>query len=1121
MRAQSLALAAMAAMIVLATSAMGQECRTYEPYLAGSLGLCAGVVDYRYYANSSVSQVELEAEAFDLITDGNSNLALLLKLLPTSCGTALKEAVCKVAFPECVTVPPFFLSSYSVEAAGYNDTYALTSEVICGMTEYFWDDSSNICGVAMPVMPCRGNCEALSLKANNIPETVSDITIAGTCPLVSGLFYPKMLSSISASSDDQAVLSEYSTMLASCGSSYNATCAKTPYTLTVLKALDLAPTCEATMDTTLGSMDVFPDTSQTTLKALISAQITKATAATGNSSDCAPEGSGLSISCDLIAKAYGCNNSTSTSEIEKTYDVLPESSVCAGVVGYSTSTLGAEDNQDSALIQKLAVQDEIYQLLGGQSEEQAAECLSSGKTDTYLRTFYVPTTVGMAPLASRFDENSTEQDLGTWDEESCPVEWESSPKFANYPATSPLCTYGSYSAYNSRDCLLLRINYSVGSFPGWASVRCQVAFREYACSQGLMKPEVKSLCLVPDALGGCNAQDLAEAYANDQIPLSYALPRFASRQICQLYATECASLLPSLPASAQPDCDGILNETECANGESSFWGCLNSFNGVEKFPESIQTFANASNLGELETYLAMVNDPTTASLPSAAFDNATLDVSSSMTSDVADPTISKLLYNGTLTNAEMSALKDEYCSCPEPLVVPDAADGDTINSATCCALPCLGTMLTQSDMQSFGRAQFALSLIGILMATFMVVTWGIFKEKSKQFMTFWLSVCSFNVTLGMLVNSCTENFDLTNNMCLDNSTPVTLLTVGFTTTTFQGIWLIFFASALCAWWLVQAFDLHRKLVLGARTTDRSRRAYHIFAWTIPVIEIAFVLGYQSVGFQAPTPWSFITTDRSKYLEWLAFYMFIACCFVIGSALMIRVVWTIYQHVKRSTHLNQGTNSSGRFAKRMAMYRTPMLFVAVFIFVWLTVFWFRFSTFFRESTYEEEAEAWVSCLLLNYANGITDPATNSAANITMLINAPDDQVGCGMTQPGGLRMNPLWLTFVVIMSQSILIFLVFGMHKRNYQLWAAKLGIKTDTLATIEDTNDSYSKGSKSKETMPSNKSFQMTPSSFNSNFEESRKVSFYNMAGPSRFPATPPPPGKPPAAPPVPGAFDL
>ncbi|GBG24640.1 Frizzled-2 [Hondaea fermentalgiana] len=1103
-------LAALVATAVVLAVAQAQECRTYEDFVDGSLGLCAGVVDYRYFAaNASMTQTEMELDAFASLTGGDSTLALLLKLLPTSCGSALKQTVCMAKFPKCQTVPAFFLDTDAEVATDYASSYPIT-EGDCDTASLFWDESTSVCGVALPVFPCRESCEKLSLVSPNEPSSVFGVTVAGDCPLVSGMFYPSMLSAITGGSEDSAVLLEYSAMLAQCGGSFNATCLQTPYTLNALKALNLSPSCEATvMVSATLTLDIFPEDEQSGLAAVIDAQIGKAEAANG-ADNCAPNGSGATLSCADVAAVYGCTTpAADAAELEKTFDVLPESSVCAKVVGYeSTTAPGYDDNQDLTLIHSLASRDQLMQLVTGASETEASACLSSGKTDTYPRAFYVPSTVGMGPLSSRMESTVAEPDLGTWDAESCPVEWEGTPKFANYPASSPLCTYAGYSAYNSRDCLLLRINYSVGIFPKWASVRCQAAFREYACGQGLMKPQYKSLCLVPDEFGGCDATDLASARANNQIPLTYALPRFVSRDVCTRYATECASILPSLPAAAQPVCDGVLNETACPNGEDSFWGCLNSFNGLESFPETTQTFANPASLGSLGDYVAMINDPTSVSLDAGAFNGAVINPLPSMQSDVSEPTISKALYKDSMTDAELAELQGEFCECPSPLVVPDSPTAETINSASCCALPCLGTMLTRDDMQTFGTVQFVLSLMGVLMSAFMIATWAIFQEKSKQYMTFWLSICSFNISVAMLAMVSTKDFNPTDNLCLDNSRPNTLKNSGFTLAVFQALWLVFFAIALCAWWLCQALDLYRKLVWGARSTDANRRQYHAFAWSVPIISTSVIAGLRELGFQPPTPWALITEESGTIVEWVGFYMFIACCFVAGSIMMGRVIYTIMRHVNQSSHLNQGTTASARRAKRLAMYRTPMLFVLLFIFVWLNIFFFRFTNFFMEDTYTEQATAWVTCLLTNFANGITDPATNPAADISMLIDAPGDQVGCGFTQPGGLRRGSLWLTFCVIMSQSILIFIVFGMHKRNYQLWAAKLGLRDELArATVDTTDHSFSKGSKSKETNTRQMaSFQMTPSSFGSR----NNSSFYSVAAPNAMPPSPPatpPPG--------------
>lgn len=132
----------------------------------------------------------------------------------------------------------------------------------------------------------------------------------------------------------------------------------------------------------------------------------------------------------------------------------------------------------------------------------------------------------------------------------------------------------------------------------------------------------------------------------------------------------------------------------------------------------------------------------------------------------------------------------------------------------------------------------------------------------------------------------------------------------------------------------------------------------------------------------------------------------------------------------------GSSSPARYFKYLVLYRQPLLFVLAFSFVWAIFVTFRLITLVDEEAYRTSATSWVTCLLFNFGNGILDPARDPAAITVMLVGEPADitEAGCGVVQPGRIPKELLGLSVFVLSSASIIVFLIFGLHRENFRLW---------------------------------------------------------------------------------------
>lgn len=168
--------------------------------------------------------------------------------------------------------------------------------------------------------------------------------------------------------------------------------------------------------------------------------------------------------------------------------------------------------------------------------------------------------------------------------------------------------------------------------------------------------------------------------------------------------------------------------------------------------------------------------------------------------------------------------------------------------------------------------------------------------------------------------------------------------------------------------------------------------------------------------------------------------------------MTRVLLTIREH---SAMAVQQADSSGRkWAKQLNLYRTPITFVFMFVTVWIIIFSFRLTGTFNESNFQTQGKQFVSCLLQNFAAGIDDPANNPLADTT-LGGGPKVDNGCGNKQQGGIPFTLTFIMFLAVSSQSIAVFLIFGLKAENFSLWRQAFGCEPRKIQTQESVGSSF------------------------------------------------------------------
>eukprot|EP00924_Labyrinthula_sp_SR-Ha-C_P013777 maker-scaffold_5-snap-gene-13.5-mRNA-1 protein AED:0.00 eAED:0.00 QI:178/1/1/1/1/1/2/152/544 len=372
--------------------------------------------------------------------------------------------------------------------------------------------------------------------------------------------------------------------------------------------------------------------------------------------------------------------------------------------------------------------------------------------------------------------------------------------------------------------------------------------------------------------------------------------------------------------------------------------------------------------------------------------------------------------------------------CPNPLSV-DLTGGVSANSIpdTGCSFACHGTMLDQDDLDRLNRVETALAGTSTVCALSLVLTWGLFSAKSKQKMTFWVSVCSLMVSVSIFIPALIKGTP--QDVWCKSENEGFSQEDGFTLCVIQGILIIFFGLALCFWWWCSCFDLFSKLFRKKRNIQHYINYYHLLSWGIPGLFTVILLGTESYGFEQPRLWCFFDAASPSSYEFIFFYGWVGGLWFTGSVMMVLTFWSIFSQSRRM----QSTRGRNKVWAKAKLYKTPIQFVFFFSFFWVVFFSFRLITVIDEDDYEDAAATWISCLIV-CANGaintlnISFPDPAAECPLAAFILDDDEAVGCGSKQPDGVPKGLLVIAVITISFQGILVFLVFGASYQNFRLW---------------------------------------------------------------------------------------
>jgi len=366
-------------------------------------------------------------------------------------------------------------------------------------------------------------------------------------------------------------------------------------------------------------------------------------------------------------------------------------------------------------------------------------------------------------------------------------------------------------------------------------------------------------------------------------------------------------------------------------------------------------------------------------------------------------------------------------------------------------------MYTDSEVDKLLVTLKTLSMVSLFGTFFIICTWATFKVKRSQPLTLFFGFASSCISLTFIIPLFSYS-EVSEYACTDNTQAVRQEDGGMCI--FQSVWITYWVLAACAVWLVQSYDLFLRIVQNKRHLDHMSKYYHAFIWLYPLFVLIVLLGTDALGYSPGNYWCFVhdredNPELQRGLDLGLFYgSIIAICF-FGLSMMLIVLHKIYVITSNTRGVAQVSNTA---MKRLALYRTPVFFVTTFSLVWFSIFSWRFDAEVKKSDVAASAAIWASCLLNNFAMGISDPATNPEANSSELSAkyGIENNTGCGEVYPVRISLPGYIYLMCIAGSQGIFVFIIFGAKLENFNLWRERFGLTSKKYDTTAD-NDSSTK----------------------------------------------------------------
>jgi hypothetical protein len=490
--------------------------------------------------------------------------------------------------------------------------------------------------------------------------------------------------------------------------------------------------------------------------------------------------------------------------------------------------------------------------------------------------------------------------------------------------------------------------------------------------------------------------------------LALDLPRFPARSLCEAYNRDCAGFIQQARA-ADPPLDVEVNCTALGSiGDRT----------APMYPVSDQVVL------DMRPLLLSFGVPSDVLLDVEEAGAHTFEVATSVHA----------------FDKGVGAAYREDPSCPYGFVVPDHPNDPrvTIIAGTGCAPICPLPFYSSGEDRALQLLINIVSAIGMAVATFNLTSYLMFAKKRKQYIILAFLFNSFMVASNFFIVMVAGRGKLKASLCYDNSIPSDQGDGGLCL--FQSIFLSFFGQSACTAWLCQSIDIYMRIIrMEQHTYTRFFYRYAFVIYGIPSCYLAIALGLNVFGYYSPNSWCLYSKNTTKELS--LFYSLVIICAAIGFYLMARVIHNI---VLTSRLTKKAADSRTQLLR---VLRVPILFVLMFLVLWVNLFAFRTSTIVETDALEQAFFDWVVCIFGEFSE--QGGVAGGDAYLDVCGEYPDK------------RLSPAFVGSItlILMGQSILAFLIFGIMDDLRGLWKQQISIwwsKLKVLASRESPN-AYSK----------------------------------------------------------------
>jgi hypothetical protein len=320
-------------------------------------------------------------------------------------------------------------------------------------------------------------------------------------------------------------------------------------------------------------------------------------------------------------------------------------------------------------------------------------------------------------------------------------------------------------------------------------------------------------------------------------------------------------------------------------------------------------------------------------------------------------------------------------TCPKGFVIPDDPLDEDIewipNSG--CAVACKTPYWTDDEWVAWDGISGAMAIIGLPFVLLFLVTWLSDSKRRKQY----LVLCFVSMSgLATLVFFIVHFIPFDQKFCRNNAVGLNQ-SDGANICVAQAVILQFTAVACCLAWLMQCIDLYIKLVIGKKY-NWIWKVYVAIIFLAPILPTTSFGGMRVAGYGGRLPWCFVNFKASDDIDAGLFYLPILVITIIGVLIMVRVMVHIAMTIGKTSIGShrvasgdedsiRSTNSSslgfsGKLRAQMSVLRTPILFVALFLVVWVTLFSFRGQNYVNQTKWQDSFVDWVGCVFQNFVSG---------------------------------------------------------------------------------------------------------------------------------------------------------